>query len=118
MFEMKHLGETAREVRKAKGVSQKLAASQLGVSAVYLCNVEKGKAIPSYSFLQKFDEWSGVDLYVAAWCKRQQINQLPSSLQDVARQLTDIWQESFGDDCPSNDKDVDNVTYSKSGTPR
>lgn len=118
MTDMNHLGETAREVRKARGVSQKIAAKQLGVSAVYLCNVEKGKAMPSYAFLQTFEEWSGVDLYVVAWCKKQQINQLPNSLKDVAKQLTDIWQKSFTADYDDGKDVTDNATFTKSGTPR
>ena len=113
---MNHLGSTAKEVRESMGLSQKDAALKLGVTPVYLCNIEKGKAMPSHSFLQTFEAWSGVDLYVAAWCKKTDFDNLPKSVKDIAKQLSEIWQKSIVDLTPS--KDVRNAKSSKGKTSR
>lgn len=102
---MNHLGEVAREVRVAMGFSQKEAALKLGVTSVYLCNIEKGKALPSHAFLQKYEVWTGVDLYVAAWCRKADFENLPKSVKGIAQQLSEIWQSS-----------IDNLTDGKSVT--
>ena len=91
---MKYLGEAAIEIRQNMGVNQKIAAKELGVTSVYLCNIEKGKAMPSFAFLKKYEEWSGVDLYVAAWCRQVDIEKLPSSVRGVSKKLIELWGQT------------------------
>jgi len=113
---MDQLGETAKEIRMAMGFSQKEAAHKLGVTPVYLCNVEKGKAMPSHAFLAKFQEWSSVDLYVAAWCKKSKHSNLPKSVESIAKQLSAIWDQSIID--LKHNMDGNHASNSKTKTPR
>jgi transcriptional regulator with XRE-family HTH domain len=47
-------GEKIRELRRAKGVSQKQMAAALGVSAAYLSALEHGhRGLPSWGMVQK-----------------------------------------------------------------
>ncbi len=51
---MTPFGERLRELRRAKGVSQKQMAASLGVSAAYLSALEHGKrGVPSWAMVQK-----------------------------------------------------------------
>jgi transcriptional regulator with XRE-family HTH domain len=51
---MTPFGERLRELRHAKGVSQKQMAASLGVSAAYLSALEHGRrGVPSWAMLQK-----------------------------------------------------------------
>jgi transcriptional regulator with XRE-family HTH domain len=115
---MKQLGPTAREVREALGFSQKDAANRLGVSSVYLCNIEKGKAMPSHSFLQTFKTWSGVDLYVAAWCRQDDYDQLPKSVKGISKKLAAVWKKEIDGLREQTIKDAKNVENSKTRSPR
>jgi transcriptional regulator with XRE-family HTH domain len=51
---MSDIGQTARYVRERLGMTQRAAAAALGVSAVHLSNVERGRAVPSSSLLGRF----------------------------------------------------------------
>jgi transcriptional regulator with XRE-family HTH domain len=64
---MSDIGQTARYVRERLGMTQRAAAA-LGVSAVHLSNVERGRAVPSSSLLGRFSEVYGIDVYVLAFC--------------------------------------------------
>ncbi|HHX57135.1 MAG TPA: helix-turn-helix transcriptional regulator [Clostridiales bacterium] len=49
------------EIRKSKGVLSKDLAMHLGVSAVYICDVEKDrKAAPKSEYLEKISEYLGL----------------------------------------------------------
>ena len=51
---MTPFGERLRELRRAKGVSQKQMAASLGVSAAYLSALEHGRrGVPSWATVQK-----------------------------------------------------------------
>ena len=51
---MTPFGERMRELRRAKGVSQKQMAAALGVSAAYLSALEHGRrGVPSWAMVQK-----------------------------------------------------------------
>jgi transcriptional regulator with XRE-family HTH domain len=51
---MTPFGERLRELRRAKGVSQKQMAASLGVSAAYLSALEHGRrGVPSWGMVQK-----------------------------------------------------------------
>jgi transcriptional regulator with XRE-family HTH domain len=51
---MTPFGERLRELRRAKGVSQKQMAASLGVSAAYLSALEHGRrGVPSWAMVQK-----------------------------------------------------------------
>ena len=51
---MTPFGERMRELRRAKGASQKQMAASLGVSAAYLSALEHGKrGVPSWAMVQK-----------------------------------------------------------------
>lgn len=49
------LGCAIRAVRKFRGMTQRAAASALGISAVHLCNVESGQSMPSCGLLAKME---------------------------------------------------------------
>jgi transcriptional regulator with XRE-family HTH domain len=51
---MTPFGERLRELRRARGVSQKQMAASLGVSAAYLSALEHGRrGVPSWAMVQK-----------------------------------------------------------------
>ena len=51
---MTPFGERLRELRRAKGVTQKEMAAALGVSAAYLSALEHGRrGVPSWAMVQK-----------------------------------------------------------------
>lgn len=65
---MSDIGQTARYVRERLGMTQRAAATALGVSAVHLSNVERGRTVPSSSLLGRFRDVYGIDVYVLAFC--------------------------------------------------
>jgi len=52
---MRQIGAKIRELRKLRDVTQREAARRLGVSAVHLCNVERGHTQPSWRLLAKIE---------------------------------------------------------------
>ena len=50
---MLNLGETARELRERRGISQTEAARLLDITQVHLSNIENSKAHPSPELLEK-----------------------------------------------------------------
>ncbi|WP_367716932.1 helix-turn-helix transcriptional regulator [Nitratireductor sp. GISD-1A_MAKvit] len=51
---MTPLGEKIRQLRRARGISQKEMAASIGVSAAYLSSLEHGKASPpNWAMIQK-----------------------------------------------------------------
>ena len=63
------MSAAAAYIRRVLGLTQRAAAEALGVTAVHLCNIERGRAQPSLGLIAKYDELWGVDLYVLAWCR-------------------------------------------------
>jgi transcriptional regulator with XRE-family HTH domain len=72
-------------------MTQRAAATALGVSYVHLSNVERGKSAPSPRLLERFKEVFGVDLYVLAWCLSED-DELPEPLRLHRRQLAEEWR--------------------------
>lgn len=88
MSVLSHCGVIARRVRENQGVTQRDMAESLGVTAVHLCNVERGKAIPSWELVDRFEVVTGVDLYVASWCMFGAIETtVPEPMRKPARAL-------------------------------
>ena len=88
---MNNLGDTARQLREARGLSQKEAADVLGVTAVHLCNIEKNKSAPSRDLVNRMREFFGVDLYMLTWCLYGDVEALPERVRNAARQLSNAW---------------------------
>ncbi len=85
-------------------MTQRAAAEALGVSYVHLSNVERGKAEPSSSLLERFKSVFGVDLHVVAWCLFEDESQVPESLQIPRRHLAQEWRKVLAQTkaaCPS-----------------
>ena len=91
---MNYLGSVAHEVRQELGLTQKQLADELGVTTVHLSNIENDKAMPSPGLLNRYQELSGVDLYVMSWLQKGEINKLPEAVQGAAIELQKIWAES------------------------
>jgi transcriptional regulator with XRE-family HTH domain len=92
---MIHLGDTARYVRLVHGLTQTQAARQLGISVVHLCNIENSKASPSQELLERFRGLWGIDLYVLAWCRHGDIEELPPAVHKSSRALAEAWQKQL-----------------------
>ena len=88
-----YLGETARELRESLGLTQRAAATELGISFVHLCNIERNRAAPSQALVDKYREKWGVDLHVLAWCKKGNVAKLPKALRKAASELEKIWKQ-------------------------
>jgi transcriptional regulator with XRE-family HTH domain len=85
------LGDAARELREALGITQRDAAQALDITAVHLCNVEKNNSTPSSALLEKYREVWGIDLYVFAWCRHGNASDLPMAMRKAACALLDGW---------------------------
>jgi transcriptional regulator with XRE-family HTH domain len=75
------------------GLTQRAAAEALGISCVHLCNVEKNRALPSQTLIDRFRELWGVDLYVVAWCSGDNSARLPKALRKAAADLEKVWNQ-------------------------
>lgn len=88
-----HLGQTARNLRLSLGLTQRAAAEALGISFVHLCNIEKNRAAPSQTLIDRYRELWGVDLHVVAWCSRGNVELLPKPLRKAAADLDKVWRD-------------------------
>ena len=91
------LGNTARHLRESLGLTQRAAAEQLEISFVHLCNIEKNRAVPSPSLIDRFRTVFGIDLYVLAWCLHGDNEKLPKSMQKAAAELARGWQKQMAE---------------------
>ena len=55
-----NLGKTISEIRKQKKIKQKDLAEKCNLSVPALCNIEKGKSMPSYKTVEALAE--GLDI--------------------------------------------------------
>jgi len=82
---MTPFGERLRQMRRAKGVSQKQMAASLGVSAAYLSALEHGKrGLPSWAMLQKIIGYFNVIWDDAEELQRLALNSDPRVVVDTA----------------------------------
>ena len=93
---MTRLGDAARHLREIRGLSQKSAAALLGISNVYLCNIEANKAVPSQVILDRYRELWNVDLHVIAWCMFGDVQRLPPRVRQAAEKLAAAWKRELG----------------------
>lgn len=91
------LGRTARYLRETKGLSQRRAASLLGISPVHLCNIENNKSSPSNSLLDRYRELWSVDLYILAWCLHGDVDALPAAVREPMKELAAVWRAELGE---------------------
>ena len=56
------VGETLRELRKGRGVSQETLAEAIGSHQVYISEIENGKKLPSLSVLASVAAYFGLSL--------------------------------------------------------
>jgi transcriptional regulator with XRE-family HTH domain len=89
------LGPTARYVRQSRGLSQRAAAEELGVSYVHLSNVERGRADPSTALVARFSTVFGVDLHVLAWCLFENDLSIPEDLRGPRKVLAEAWKKQL-----------------------
>lgn len=72
---MTPFGEKLRELRRAKGVSQKEMAAALGVSAAYLSALEHGRrGLPSWAMVQKI-----IGYFNVIWDDAHELEKLAAS---------------------------------------
>jgi transcriptional regulator with XRE-family HTH domain len=57
-----NFGESIRELRKAKGVTIANFAKEMGVSSVYITQIEKHSTLPSVSLVVKMEKFLEEDL--------------------------------------------------------
>ena len=95
------VGTAAKMLREKLGLTQVDAAAKLGVTNVYLSNLENDKAAPTRKVLEKFQQTWGIDLYVFSWCLKGDLDKLPPSLREPARKLTEAWKKQI-DELPLN----------------
>jgi transcriptional regulator with XRE-family HTH domain len=97
------IGKSTRRIREAKGLSQRAAAAALGISAVHLCNIENGNALPSTDLIAHIRQLWGVDVYMLAWCLYGDVNALPGPVREAAMRLAKAWRIQLGIDDPAPD---------------
>lgn len=85
------LGTAARYLRQRLKLSQRKAASRLGISHVHLSNIENGHTSPTASMIEKYFEAWGVDLYMLAVVKFSDGKRFPSSMDKVVLELHNAW---------------------------
>ncbi len=94
---MPDIGQTARYVRERLGLTQRAAADALGVSAVHLSNVERGRTVPSSSLVSRFKNVYKIDVYVLAFCLDDGADDAPVGLRKALRTLADALRQSLGE---------------------
>ena len=57
-------GRMIKRIRKENKMSQKALSAKVGVTTVYLCKIEKGRAYPSLQMLEKISALYGRSLLV------------------------------------------------------
>lgn len=62
-----YIGQAIKLCREASGCSQRTAAEALGISAVHLCTIEKGKKGLSLALLGKMQVLFGADPSLVTW---------------------------------------------------
>ena len=90
------LGRTARHLRETKGLTQREAAEQLGISIVHLSNIENNKSMPSPALVDRYRHLWGVDLHVLAWCMNGDVKKLPPAIRKPAEELAKAWSKQLG----------------------
>lgn len=89
---MMMLGETIRHAREAKGLTQRAAADVLGITDVHLCNIERNKARPSATLLNRIQNAWNVDIYLLAWCLHGDVSKLPKAVRAPMQELARAWK--------------------------
>ena len=91
------LGNAAKYIRHHSGLTQRAAAKRLGITSVFLCNVEHDRQSFSWETIDRFREVFGVDLYVTAWVISGEIRKLPVRLRGPARIFDAAWRDNLRD---------------------
>lgn len=85
------LGKAAKWIRTEFGLSQRAAARELGITAVYLCLIEHGHRQPSLSMMEKFREAWGIDLYMVAATRFVDRKEYPPLIHAAMDRLEYMW---------------------------
>ncbi len=93
---MIQIGITARRVRERLGLTQRAAADLLGVSAVHLSNVERGRTAPSSSLVARFRAVYKIDVYVLTYCLEVGSDDAPLGLRTARLLLAEAMQQALG----------------------
>jgi transcriptional regulator with XRE-family HTH domain len=80
------LGETLRDLRNEKGLTQVQACKKLKISQTYLSQVEGGKKEPSPEMIRKFCKFYDVPGVVIAW-KSTEEKDVPKNKRSAYRDL-------------------------------
>jgi transcriptional regulator with XRE-family HTH domain len=89
------LGQAARYLRQAHQLTQKQAAELLGISEVYISNIENDRGNPSPELLARYRQLWDVDLYVLAWCLFGDVNKLPKPIREATQKLGEAWRREL-----------------------
>ncbi len=89
------VGLAAKYLRNRLKLSQRAAAKELGISHVYLSNLENGKSSPTADMIDRYFEAWGVDLYMLAAVKFGGAQRLPQSLGAIAAKLNEAWESQI-----------------------
>lgn len=87
---MEKLSEILMALRKAKGLTQKDAASQIGVTPSMLTNYEKGKTEPTLTTAQRIADFYSVSL--DELCGKERENGSVRTQADVIRALLNLFE--------------------------
>ena len=79
-------------------MTQRAAATALGVTFVHVSNVERGRAIPSAALVERYRKVFGVDLHVLSWCLFEDEDKIPASIRGPRAKLAKAWRAELG--CP------------------
>jgi transcriptional regulator with XRE-family HTH domain len=91
---MNGIGQTARFVRESRGLTQRAAAEALGVSAVHLSNIERGRTQPSAALIARFKDVYGLDVYILCHCMDESEDAPPAVVQ-ARRSLAQAMREQL-----------------------
>jgi transcriptional regulator with XRE-family HTH domain len=92
---MRYLGETAKFIRTGLGLTQAAMARQLDISIVQLSKIENDHAMPSPQLIYRYEQISGINPYVADWCRNPQTEKLPTEVREAAESLYRIWSDEL-----------------------
>lgn len=88
------LGLAFSMIRGAVGITQRDMAKRLGISAVHLCYVERGRKSPSLVLIAEMNR-QFFDPYVTAWLMFGSLDRMPKAMRPHVRRMQAEWQAAF-----------------------
>lgn len=97
---MSRIGEKIKEIRIAKGLTQKQLGKKLGVAEGFINEVESGRKVINQSLIDRIGKVLGKDLNDITMSFEEEVykeeKQTKFEYQPKKEKINDVWNEAFG----------------------